>query len=155
MSVIVWDGKTVAADRQGTRGDVAMTVTKLHRLKNGNIGGFAGNMETSHLLVDWYNAGAKPDDWPVEVQMNEDLLTEFVLFTPKGAFTFGQLGRPMAVETCPMAWGSGSDLALGAMEAGAGVVRAVEIACKFNVYCGMGVDVAVIKQPAKARVQRS
>lgn len=38
-------------------------------------------------------------------------------------------------------WGTGKELALGAMAAGADAKKAVEIACEYNLYCGGGIDV--------------
>lgn len=37
--------------------------------------------------------------------------------------------------------GSGADYAMGAMAAGKDAKEAVEIACRFDINCGLGVDV--------------
>lgn len=49
-------------------------------------------------------------------------------------------GGETDVTDCPAAIGSGASYALGAMDAGAAAVRAVEIASRRNVHCGDGCD---------------
>jgi ATP-dependent protease HslVU (ClpYQ) peptidase subunit len=49
------------------------------------------------------------------------------------------------VEDPFMAWGSGRDFALGAMAMGATAREAVAVACRFNVYCGNGIDAFDLK----------
>jgi hypothetical protein len=44
------------------------------------------------------------------------------------------------------AWGTGREVALGAMSMGADAKTAVKIACKWNIYCGMGVDAIQVKK---------
>lgn len=52
--------------------------------------------------------------------------------------TLGQIMRPAMLW---WALGSGSDVALGALAAGASPRRAVEIACRFDLHCGPPVRV--------------
>lgn len=37
MTIIAWDGKTLAADKRGTVAGMAYTVTKIHRLPDGLV----------------------------------------------------------------------------------------------------------------------
>jgi ATP-dependent protease HslVU (ClpYQ) peptidase subunit len=134
MSVVAWDGKTLAADKQGTIGDVAITVTKLWKLNDGTVLGGVGDAFEAIGLRDWYMAGADPAEFDPE---NETIL----IVAKDGECKFlAQLPVFMPVEDPFMAWGAGADIALGAMMMGAGAVRAVGIVCGINVACGCGVD---------------
>jgi hypothetical protein len=44
MTVIVWDGKTLAADKQATQADLKRKVTKIHRLR-GHLVGVSGDWD--------------------------------------------------------------------------------------------------------------
>ena len=134
MSVVVWDGKTLAADKQGTIGDVAMTVTKLWKLDDGTVVGGVGDAFGAISLRDWYINGADPEKWDPD---NETAL----IVAKDGECKFlAELPVFMPVEDPFMAWGAGADIALGAMMMGANAVKAVGIVCEINVTCGCGID---------------
>lgn len=91
MTVIAWDGKTLAADRQITSGYTKnKRITKIRKYGNVLCG------------------------------------------------VTGETKYPRDERT---SWGSGKELALGAMAAGADAKKAAEIACEYDLYCGGGVDV--------------
>ena len=138
MSVIAYDGKVIAADKQATCGDLIRTVTKLVRLESGVILGWTGSQDRGLTLARWWREGADPESYP-EFQLEEDWCRLVVL----------QNGRLVTYEQSPdcfemlercQAFGSGRDFAIGAMEVGASAVRAAEVACKFSAGCGCGVD---------------
>ena len=140
MTAIVWDGTTLAADKRGCEQNLARTVTKLHRAQNGNLLGFCGILEQGLHLVDWYNAGADPAEWPAFQTAPGDDWTVLVVVTPTGVFTYGKLPIRRPLEDPFMAWGSGRELAIGAMAAGADARTAVEIAARFDTGVGNGID---------------
>lgn len=84
MTVVAWDGKSLAVDKQATCADMRMTTTKACRLQQGDV---------VALVFDRF-----------------------------------------------MAWGSGRDFAMGAMEMGASAYRAVEVAIRHSTGCGYGID---------------
>jgi len=139
MSVIAWDGKTVAADKQATCAGLNLTATKLRRLPHAVIA-WAGEQDSGEAMAQWFVNGADPAKWPT-CQADKDLWCRLIVFHDNGT-----------VETCErqpvffpmedkiMAWGSGRDYALGAMARGATAREAVEIACRFDTGCGMGID---------------
>lgn len=138
MSIIVWDGGTIAADKQGTACDLAATHTKLKQLSDGTVLGWTGEQEQGLCLARWFEAGSPKDKWP-KFQEGEDW-TRLIVARFEGVFTYERVPEPVYVEDPFMAWGSGRDFAMGAMELGAGAEQAVIVASKFNVYCGRGVS---------------
>lgn len=140
MSVIAWDGKSIATDRQMSVGDMRSQVTKLKRLTSGAIVGIAGSLDGGLTLMQWFENGAAPDKWP-EFQKDKDRWALLVAVLANGKVGFYEQ-EPVwiPVEDEFMAWGSGRGFAMGAMSMGATARQAVEIACRFNVHCGMGID---------------
>lgn len=139
MSVIAWDGKYLAADKQSTCGNVRGVTTKIRRLDNGDIVGWTGKLEHGLLLSEWYANGARRDEWP-EFQSEEDWC-RLIVSNPAGVFEYEQKPVAQRVEDSFMAWGDGRSIALGALAMGASAAQAVEIANRFSIYCGCGVDV--------------
>lgn len=138
MSVIAWDGKSIAADKQATCADMPRTTSKLIRLPNGEIAGITGDEAAGVLLIRWYTDGADPAKWP-ERQRTSDW-TRLIVLGADGLKFYEQDPLPLRCHDEFMAFGSGRDFAMGAMAAGATAREAVEIACMLNIHCGMGVD---------------
>ena len=137
MSVIAWDGKTIAADRQMISGDKRATCCKLVRLPSGVIVGWTGTAECGLVLLDWFNGKR---EWP-KFQEDKERWTRLVVVDDKGVGFYEQEPVRIPVLDKFMAWGSGCDFAMGALAMGATAERAVEIANLFCTTCGMGVDV--------------
>jgi len=142
MTVIAWDGKTLAADRQGTNCGGKFAATKLFRLDDGTLLAGTGTLAAVLVMRDWYIAGADTSQYP-ECQKSSDDWARLVVVKP-GGVVFYYEGLPVAIpsESVPAAWGSGRDFALGAMLAGADARRAVEITNMVSIDCGLGVDSA-------------
>lgn len=53
MSVIVWDGETLAADRQATCAGLRYTAQKIGRLEDGSLLAWTGQQDTggSHIIT--------------------------------------------------------------------------------------------------------
>ena len=139
MSIIAYDGKTIAADKQATYADVKETTYKIKKLANGDIVGFTGTLSKALMLVKWYEDGSSPKKYP-KFQEGDDWI-RFVVFKTNGKILYYEsTSEPIEVLEEKIAFGCGRDLALGAMEMGADAVTAVKVASKYSVYCGMGVD---------------
>lgn len=138
MSVVAWDGKTLAADKQGTNAGYAFTVTKMRRIKRGVVVAWTGTFEYGMLLAEWYAGGAKPEEWPAF--QRTDGWTRLIVVEKGKAFVFEQEPVKQPVETPFDAWGCGRDYALGALAMGAGAAEAVLVASRFSTGCGLGVD---------------
>lgn len=139
MTVIAWDGKTLAADRQMTWSDMRSTVCKLRKLPTGEILGVTWDACRSVAVLKWFEDGADPEKWP-KVQTEEDY-ARLIVARPGGKLAyFDYLPIEQPILDPFMAFGAGRDFAMGAMAMGADAQKAVEIACRFSVGCGLGID---------------
>lgn len=139
MTVICWDGISLAADKLNF-GAINSKITKIRKINN-ELFGISGKTILSQLLWKWIEDGCKPDEIP-EAQLNTDSHCTIVKITSsRRIFIYENLPTPWEHEGDVYAIGSGSELAIGAIEGGSGSKRAVEIAIKYNSLCGMGVDV--------------
>lgn len=133
MTVIAWDGKTLAADRRATSCGLARTVRKIERYK-GFLLGMSGDHAVAAEMLKWFTCGG---DFPAKAR--EDVATLLVV-DHSGVRLFTTGPEPMVVLDPHMAIGSGRDYALMAMHLGKSAREAVELACLFDVDCGNGVD---------------
>lgn len=138
MSIVAWDGKTIAADRQGSAGDLRFRTSKIWTLNNGDIVAFTGAIENGMAVAQWYENGADTAAWPAS-QKGEDW-SRLIVVSHGKVFVFEQLPIKQAVLDRMAAWGSGRDFALGAMAMGATAEQAVKIASRFASSCGLGVQ---------------
>jgi 20S proteasome alpha/beta subunit len=146
MTVIAFDGRTVAADKQASGYARTRTVTKLFQVHGDDaqltaILAICGSASDGLQLVAWYKAGANPEKFPPRPSV-EDQRANLVVFRPgKHPMQYEYTPIPVVFEDPIFAAGCGGDLALGAMLAGADAKRAVEIASMHDEHCGHGVDV--------------
>lgn len=138
LSVVAWDGKTLAADRQGSQGDLRFRTCKIRKLPNGDLVAFTGPLENGMAVALWYEKGADPAAWPAS-QKGDDWSRLIVVSRGK-VFVYEQLPLRQPVLERVAAWGSGRDFALGAMAMGATAERAVQVASRFASSCGFGVQ---------------
>jgi hypothetical protein len=129
VTTIAWDGKTLAVDSRMVGGTVIRSerAEKLYRLSDGSWLAGCGQMQDVLLAVRWYNEGAKPEDKP-------SLSDEFAALILRGgeAYRVEEKLIEWSVNAPFAAAGSGVELALGAMAAGASAVDAVRIAARFD-----------------------
>lgn len=136
MTVIVWDGKFLAADKLAEVGGSEFSVTKIFRV-NDLLVGLAGDFPHALLIRDWLDAGATgvfparldPNCWGVAL----------VVRTDRSVWRY-EGPSPIRIEDAQYASGSGADAARAALECGADALRAVEIASRIDINCGRGVD---------------
>jgi len=158
MTVIVWNGKTMAADRRATMHGTTLTVQKIWRLEV--VPGFEGEIlwgasgkawQVAEMLA-WFRAGRPLDKFPAS-QRDEELFSDILVIErderglQPGRYRVWHYQRgpePFEVLSTPCAIGSGRDMALGAMHAGASAGQAVEICCEYESGCGEGVDLLTL-----------
>jgi ATP-dependent protease HslVU (ClpYQ) peptidase subunit len=145
MTVIAWDGDTLAIDRQGQVDGMKYQAIKARALLNGDVVAYAGSLSQGLLLGDWYEAGAKKESWP-EFQKDKDEWTLLIVANSKGCSFYEKLPVAIPVVSAFMAWGSGRDFAIGAMDAGCSAEQAVRIASRHSTSCGEGVDVFKLRE---------
>ena len=139
MTIIAWDGKTLAADKRGTWQGISRTVTKIFRTGDWLIG-IAGNQCEGYDMVEWLKNGAAPDKFPVN-QRDEKLWISCLVISSDGLIRlYERSPNPCIIENEFTAIGSGRDFALAAMYLGLTSREAVEVACEFEEGCGNGID---------------
>lgn len=144
MTTVAYRAGVIAADRQC---DGWMQVNKLFRLKDGSVLSGAGYFDDLAEVASWLASGAKEANKPVLPDGPDDN-GDFLLVLPNGKaywLTSPWLRRVEIVDEF-VAFGSGANVALGAMAAGASARRAVEIACRFDESTGKGVTVMRVKK---------
>ena len=138
MSVVAWDGKTLAADCQATCAGLA-TVSKKIYLNETYIIAFTGDDDKGRELLAWYERGATVSEWP-KSQDDKDRWTRLIVVQTNGCFMYEQTPYPIPILSPFTAWGSGRDYAVGAMQAGLNAREAVEVANLHSIDCGFGVE---------------
>lgn len=151
MTVIAWDGKTLAADKRATNCNLASTVTKVHRLPDGLVAFSGGGAHASELL-NWFFGARNPDTYPR--RDGDDGAGSLLIKEDGTIFVYSSTNPfPERIENQFYARGSGRDYALAAMYLGCDARKAVEVACVFDVSCGNGVDTMTLAEAAPAATQ--
>jgi len=150
MTVIAWDGETLAADRQSLRGDTIMTTRKLWPLKNGGVMAVCGQLAHGMALKKWVENGMHKKEFPKKKDDNWASLIVALQGEPVVYFE----NTPDPIEICDLfaAWGVGREAALGAMAMKSDAIEAVEIASRFVVGCGNGCDHVRVKNRSEEGV---
>lgn len=144
MTVIAWDGKTLAADKQATISGLARKVTKVRRI-NGRLFAVSGDWDRGQMMYDWAERGMKREEYP-EFQKSDENWVGMVMIDEQGkAWKFERAPLPYLIEDPTFAMGSGRDYAYAAMHMGADAVEAVRVASLFESGCGLGVDAMTIE----------
>lgn len=138
MSVIAWDGKTLAADKRASYGTTILTTTKIFRV-GGCLVGYTGDAVFGEQMLAWIRAGANVEDFPA-AQRDKDDWCGVLVITPEGKVSrYERVPYPLTYEDKFFAAGSGGDFALAAMHLGKTAREAVELACKLDSGCGNGI----------------
>jgi len=136
MTVIAWDGFTLAADKRNTTAGVASTVTKIFRVEK-ELVALHGAAAHALELLEWFKRGALPSTFP---SFREDERGFICVIGVNGKVRIYEGPYPMPHEDPLFACGAGRDFALAAMALGHTAAEAVAVACQFDVNCGNGID---------------
>jgi 20S proteasome alpha/beta subunit len=137
VSTVVWDGKTLASDRQATNGNLSRTMTKIY--KHGDILIAMTGIQTSgQAVVNWVLDGCEPDKFPKDWVHPDSQV--WVINRNGTVAKFEDAPFPLVSRDKFFAEGSGRDFAYGALEMGADAVTAVKVACVYDIYSGGGID---------------
>lgn len=149
MTTVAWDGKTIAADRLADRGGLPTACRKLfcsEEIILGCAGSLCyvldlwaeiGRMRPHEILGGRFLADAPRDELPSAILVIRHAPMYAHLLTGN---RFVQIEDPL------MAIGSGRDFAIAAMALGKTAAEAVELASRFDIYTGVGVDSLEIAQ---------
>lgn len=144
MTVIAWDGKTLAADKRMTAGGMISTVRKLDRVGDCLVGYCGSGMRIGEFRA-WLLAGRDPATYPPNP--DEDSLFMLVVHRSGLIERFERRPYPLVIEDAMHAEGSGRDFAVAAMHLGCTAEQAVAVACLFAPSCGNGIDTLTFEAP--------
>jgi hypothetical protein len=138
MTVIAWDGKTLAADKRCVNNGLHRTVTKIYRIGDSLIA-YSGDAVQGNQMLQWFRDGADVAAYPASQRDKEDWVV-FVVVDASGVRVYERTPYPILIEDEKYACKSGRDFAIAAMHCGKTAREAVEVACVFDVGCGNGID---------------
>lgn len=138
MTVIAWDGDTLASDKRCCDGSTISTTTKIRRIGN-KLVGIAGNLVTGLELISWFKGDS---DFP---EMEGDRFANLLVIDKKKVYLYENSPIAIEFEDPFFAIGSGRDYAMAAMHLGTDAREAVRIASIFDADCGNGIDVLPFK----------
>lgn len=139
MSVVAWDGRTLATDRQATNAGMIREAAKSRELAPGHVIAWTGEQMQGLVLAQWYTGGAVVSLWPAF--QRTERWTRLVVASEGRLFEYEQEPYLEEIVEPFFAFGAGRDFAMGALAAGASARQAVEIACRWSDSCGLGIDV--------------
>lgn len=139
MSVIAWDGTTLAADKRADSGGYNYTVTKIFDCGDALIG-VAGDFPRGIQMLQWWKNGRTPEEFPFE-RVGDEWAVLLVIHRSGLIERYESRPEPFPVENPFHAVGSGRDFALMAMHVGYDARKAVELTCELSSHCGNGIDV--------------
>lgn len=141
MTTIAWDGKHFVADRQVHYNGIADGEhTKIvKREKDGALCGGCGDAALVAAFKRWFLKGEKGDPPPLSV--GTDCASSALIIYPNGTMVMHE--KTGWYETINDKWaaGTGWEIAVGAMHAGASAEEAVRIAGKLDGATGNTVDI--------------
>lgn len=143
MSVIAFDGKTLAADKRACLGTLIRTTTKIFRIGDA-LCAYAGDAAGGEEMLAWYAAGAIPSDFPPK-QRGDDW-SGLLVVRKSGIVKYERSPFPVKFEDKFFAIGCGRDFALAAMHLGHDAKTAVEVAIALDSGCGNGIDTISLEE---------
>lgn len=141
MTIIAWDGRTLAADQLNVNGNTPFLVCKIFRLPDNAIAGYAGDQVQCEEMRAWLEGGARVQDFPISQRDKERWAA--VLKVRANGEVLKYENAPYPICYLPgqkIAIGSGRDFALMAMHLGKTAKEAVELTSLFDIAVGGGVD---------------
>ncbi len=139
MTVIAYDGLTLAADKRACMGSMINTVTKIHRVGDVLVGG-SGDLDFVLQVVQWVRDGRKPESFPAQ-QRDKDDWQNIILIEANGKPSiYNRTPHAIQYEQRCVAIGSGREYAMAAMHLGKSAREAVEVAIALDPGCGNGID---------------
>jgi ATP-dependent protease HslVU (ClpYQ) peptidase subunit len=137
VTCIVWDGKTLAADKRVSFGTAFSVTTKIHRI-GGMLIGCSGGAAKAASCVQWVRDGMDRAKYP-EAQKN-DPCGLLVILANGAIHYYTETPDPLVIESKSFGIGSGSEYADAAIYLGKTAREAVEVACALDSGCGNGID---------------
>ena len=114
MTVIAYDGKSVAADRMSVSNGLAREAKKLFKLEDGTVIAVTGDHPLSLELMSWYANGRQEGKCPCN--RDKDNYGSIVVFDANGkVWYYENCAQPFEILDKFTAWGCGRDYAVAAL----------------------------------------
>jgi 20S proteasome alpha/beta subunit len=144
MTVIAWDGKTLAADKRCSSNGMLSTVTKVFKVTTDRdetllVGG-SGEPCFIGAMLAWIKAGRQESSFPAHQRDKDDWQPILVIEEDGTPSFYERTPFPIRFEQGCVAIGSGREFARAAMYLGQTARQAVEVACALDAGCGNGID---------------
>lgn len=139
MTVIVFDGRTLAADKLACYGNTCNAVTKIARHGNLLMGG-AGEFAFVQAMFEWVRSGRAVESFPKSQSDKDDWQPLLVIEADGSPSLYERTPYPVRYEQKVAAIGSGKEFARAALWCGKSAREAVECANALCSDCGLGVD---------------
>ncbi|MCL2714611.1 MAG: hypothetical protein FWD68_08550 [Alphaproteobacteria bacterium] len=147
MTTIAYRDNVLAADGRVTLGDliVGEACRKITRLADGSLFALCGDDTHEAALIEWLDNIADGGAWEPPPKGEE-----FTAIHVEDSGISVYHGDGENFRTYPYtgfaAWGSGADLAIGAMEMGATAAEAVKVACRRNMATGGTIQIEHVRE---------
>ena len=133
MTTIAYKRGVIACDKQATEGGTIVRCASKAKIVDGKVYCISGSVATGLKFIRQLTESDEPaEDFKATVVCMD-------LKTGKATVYEGN-DEPQIVEDVFYAWGSGGDVALGALAMGASPAEAVRIASKWDTSTGLGVQ---------------
>lgn len=139
MTILVFDGTTLAADKMAENNGYGRTVRKIFKVADHMLG-ITGTFSLGLEKIAWWSKsmGADLNNYPKGTEHENSHLW---VVKPDGTILcYEESPIPCVFEDKTFAAGCARDVALGAMAMGADAVRAVQVAIDTDIHCGNGID---------------
>jgi hypothetical protein len=132
MSVLVYDGTSLAADSMANNGHTLFPYSKLWQT-GATFWGTTGYLQEMAQLRQWVEQGLVPEQYPLS-QASQSQLVQ--VSKEKGAVRYKGSALPLLHGRNKFAIGEGAPYAYGALFMGATAEQAVAAAIYYSVHCG-------------------
>ncbi len=144
MTVIAWDGTTLAADKRACHGSTIYTTDKIYRV-GGCLVGYTGTAAFGEQILAWFRGGEIPSEFPAAQRDKDDWAGLLVIRANGVVQKYERTPHPHTFTDTHVSVGSGCDYAKAAMHLGCTAAQAVEVAIALDMTCGNGVDTLTLE----------
>lgn len=148
MTTIAYRSGELAADSKSSCNDTFVgSVRKIERRQDGALAGVVGTAAYAYGFLKWFMAGEADGEMPdLPRDRDGDPTCEAFIVRPDGEVWKLQGDGWFPTAGQYFAWGSGRDIAIGALYLGASPASAVAAAVKHDA--GTGGDIVVLRREA-------
>lgn len=140
MTVIAWDGNSLAADKLNWFAGSTTTITKIRKIR-GELYGISGKTALAQSCWKWIESEMSDDSFPGLQNDGEKSCIIMHIDSNRKIWIYEHGKNPWHNESPYYAIGGGGELAVGAMAMKANAKQAVEVAIQHNSLCGKGIDI--------------